>query len=348
MDPKNMSRPCTRILEKSSTSACASGRTRRYGGGPAHLSRRRAAIHPHDHGVAEPTCRCWQADLPINQPDGALPLLAGGRGRRLVVHRRRPGGLRAAGRHRFPAPGGLPRRPGCRSAVFYQIFPDRFANGDPATDPAPGGVRIPRPAPAHLFPGGSRRRRATALLAGLLRRRPARHHPPAGLPAATWASTALYLTPVFTRLLQPQVRRGRLRPRGPALRRRRGPGGAARGAGRARHALHAGHRAQPLRLLASLVPAGPPGSHRPRPSSSPSPATRTSTPAGWGCGRCPSSTTAAPSCAGAFMPARMPSSAAGCARPSAPTAGGWTWPTCWRRQGATQLGVEMAAPSARR
>ena len=95
-------------------------------------------------------------------------------------------------------------------SVFYQVFPDRFANGDPANDPRPEEYEY-RGARPRTFPWGQ---------------------PPAdGQPfslvfyggdlqgissgwitCTSWASRRSTSRRSSPRLLQPQVRRGRLRP----------------------------------------------------------------------------------------------------------------------------------------
>ena len=92
------------------------------------------AMHP---GTAEPPARWWEADLPIHErimhyrfaleaDDGVWWLNAGG-----------PGHFDPLDASDFKILGDAHAPGWLHEAVFYQIFPDRFANGDFANDPQP-------------------------------------------------------------------------------------------------------------------------------------------------------------------------------------------------------------------
>jgi len=92
---------------------------------------------PMDAGPAAPPARWWEADLRIDQPmvhyrflleaaDGAWWYTAAGP----AVHEPLDAAdFRILADYRAPT--------WVHDAVFYQVFPDRFANGDPGTDPRP-------------------------------------------------------------------------------------------------------------------------------------------------------------------------------------------------------------------
>lgn len=92
------------------------------------------AVAPHDD--SDP-CRWWEADLPIREPqvhyrfllaadDGLWAYTAAGPTAHVPLD---VTDFRIIADYEAPA--------WLQSAVFYQIFPDRFANGDPSNDPAP-------------------------------------------------------------------------------------------------------------------------------------------------------------------------------------------------------------------
>jgi alpha-glucosidase len=109
---------------------------------------------PMTPGPADPGCRWWQAELTIYQPnvhyrflleadDGAWWYTAAG-----------PLDYEPLDATDFQlladyvSPDWLP------GSVFYQIFPDRFANGDPAADPRPEEYEY-RGARPHTYPWGT-------------------------------------------------------------------------------------------------------------------------------------------------------------------------------------------------
>ncbi|MBU0494797.1 MAG: maltodextrin glucosidase [Chloroflexi bacterium] len=92
---------------------------------------------PMDAGPVAPPARWWEADLPINQPvvhyrfileadDGAWWYTAAG-----------PTAAEPLDATDFRILADYDAAAWVPNAVFYQIFPDRFANGDPATNPRP-------------------------------------------------------------------------------------------------------------------------------------------------------------------------------------------------------------------
>ena len=161
-----------------------------------------------------------------------------------------------------------------RGAVVYQIFPDRFFNGDPANDPSPdaeqgdGGrsalplrrrVRQRRPAEGVGRPAGGllprlpgRLVRRRAARARLLRRRPRRDHRQARRPAGARRHGALP-QPDLRRALEPPLRHEQLRRDRPGP---RDPGGlrdAPQGGRRPRHPGPAGRRLQPRLVRLAVV-----------------------------------------------------------------------------------------------
>jgi alpha-glucosidase len=95
------------------------------------------AFIPMNQGRLEPPVRWWEADLPIDQPtvhyrfvlqaeDGIWFYTAGGA---TVYEPLDSTDFRILADYSSPA--------WLSQAVFYQIFPDRFANGEPANDPSP-------------------------------------------------------------------------------------------------------------------------------------------------------------------------------------------------------------------
>jgi alpha-glucosidase len=95
------------------------------------------AFTPAMPGPAQPPARWWKADLPVREPavhyrfvleadDGVWFYSAGGPAAHDPLD---------ASDFRLLADAAPPAW--LRSAVFYQVFPDRFANGDPSRDPRP-------------------------------------------------------------------------------------------------------------------------------------------------------------------------------------------------------------------
>ena len=206
----------------------------------------------YDAALADATCDYWAVTLPNVEPtnlwyrfivtDGTdtdyyadnTPALDGGPGAvtdeqvdqswALMVHT--PG---------FAAPAWA------RNAVVYQIFPDRFRNGDPSNDPQTGDVRYDDPVIALEWgdlpegycrnyanaasvcpwrfddtpPDSARPRKARA--GALHGRRPARRDREARLPQGAGRQRPL-LQPHLRRGLQPQLRHPGLQPDRPLLR----------------------------------------------------------------------------------------------------------------------------------
>jgi hypothetical protein len=203
-------------------------------------------------GATEPPAQWWESELLIDEPsvhyrfiidaaDGIWHYSAAGLSAHVPLDRT---DFRILADY---DPPGWPLE-----TVFYQIFPDRFANGDPSTDPRPEEYEYrghrpmtypweTPPPPDQLGPlvfyGGD--------LPGI------ESHLEY---LADLGVNALYLNPVFTALSNHKYDVADYRPCRSPPRRRRRPGLAAAGARRARHALSARHRTQPLRLLAPLVP----------------------------------------------------------------------------------------------
>ena len=228
-----------------------------------------------------------------------------------------------------------------RDAIFYQIFPDRFARSPRSHKPGPArGVGRAADGPRLQGRRPDRRRRAP---------RP---------PRSASGVNAIYLNPIFQSASQPPLSHVRLRQGRPDARRRRRPARAARRVPCARDAGRARRRLQPREPRVLAVPPHPRERARPRPISTGSssiarrspggsrsaptrssrssstwprsppsrcPGTRrwsaTATWPGGACRPCPSSTSANP--AGP----RVPAEAAGTGSGSASTAGGSTSPT---------------------
>ena len=124
-----------------------------------------------------------------------------------------------------------------RDAVFYQIFPDRFAASRAGPE---ARVRSSR---------GMRRRPSTASRAATCSASPS-----GSTSCADLGVTALYLTPIFSVGIEPPLPHVRLPGGRPAARRRRGASRAARPCPRARHAGRPRRRVQPLRSGLLAVP----------------------------------------------------------------------------------------------
>jgi len=211
-------------------------------------------------------------------------------------------------------------------SVFYQIFPDRFANGDPSNDPRSEEYDYRGSRPVTL-PWGSQ--------------------PPAGQHVSltfyggdlqgirhrldyiqSLGINALYLTPVFTAYSNHKYDVIDYEHVDPHF-------GGDQALVALRQALDEAACATYWISSPTTAATGIPGSKlltatfmRRKRSSSPSIRILRATSPGWACGLCRSSITRVSSCAAASMRASSPSSGAGSARPSRLTAGGWTWPTC--------------------
>lgn len=117
------------------------------------------ALTPMEPGKERPPARWWSVDLPIGEPvvhyrflveadDGVWWFTAAGPSLREVLDST---DFRILADYDPPA--------WVHASVFYQIFPDRFANGDPTNDPRPGeevfpGVTFQNLPWAALPPGG--------------------------------------------------------------------------------------------------------------------------------------------------------------------------------------------------
>ena len=126
-----------------------------------------------------------------------------------------------------------------RDAVFYQIFPDRFARSDASPKPGPSrrGTRRRRP---HGFKGGD--------LFGVVERLDY---------LADLGVNAIYFTPVFQSASNHRYHTVRLRDGRPAARRRRRPARAARRGPRTRDAGRPRRRVQPREPGVLPVPPRP-------------------------------------------------------------------------------------------
>ncbi len=156
------------------------------------------AFTPMEPTRVQPPCAWWEADLPVNQPivhyrflieadDGAWWYTAAG-----------PAGFEPLDATDFQLLADYVSPDWLAQAVFYQIFPDRFDNADPSTDPRPEEYSYRGQKPA-LVPWGAAP--------------PDSHHPSlvfygGDLPGITrrldylqsLGVNALYLTPVFSAL----------------------------------------------------------------------------------------------------------------------------------------------------
>ncbi|MEI2691827.1 MAG: alpha-amylase family glycosyl hydrolase [Anaerolineae bacterium] len=84
-----------------------------------------------------PPVRWWQAELPVNQPLLHYRFLLEAEDGLWWLNGAGPGHFDPLDGADFKLLADYDPPAWLRSAVFYQIFPDRFANGDPSNDPQP-------------------------------------------------------------------------------------------------------------------------------------------------------------------------------------------------------------------
>lgn len=95
------------------------------------------ALTPMRPGPAEPPARWWEADLPIDQPVVHYRFVLQAADGVWWVNAAGPAGYDPLDSQDFRILAGATPPAWVHETVFYQIFPDRFANGDPRNDPQP-------------------------------------------------------------------------------------------------------------------------------------------------------------------------------------------------------------------
>ena len=114
------------------------------------------AFTPMTPGPAEPPCRWYTAGLPVSQPSTHYRFLIEAADGVWWYSAAGPAFYEPLDATDFQLLADYHSPAWLRDTVFYQIFPDRFDNANPATDPGARSSNTAASTPA-LFPGAPRR-----------------------------------------------------------------------------------------------------------------------------------------------------------------------------------------------